>query len=269
MEGARVFLGKDIKAWVRRLSAGRHTIHTAPEPKVISEFMRRLRPVVSEKPLIRCGGALDGGYLVPDDLEGVTHCISPGVSTEISFDEDMAARGMRILMADASVDGPPRDHPNFRFWKKHLGVENDDRTITLESLCDQAGPPGGDLILQMDIEGAEYPVLIDASSETLSRFRIMLIEFHQFQHLNEPMALRLMTAVFSKLMKTHYVAHLQVNNVRAPELISGVPVSSTIELTFHRRDRVESLGGPATLPHPLDRDCVPGNPPAVIPDYWR
>ena len=36
----------------------------------------------------------------------------------------------------------------------------------------------GDLLLQMDVEGAEYPILHEVSEETLAKFRIMIIEFH-------------------------------------------------------------------------------------------
>ena len=30
----------------------------------------------------------------------------------------------------------------------------------------------------MDIEGSEYPVILDTPSDTLNKFRIMIIEFH-------------------------------------------------------------------------------------------
>jgi hypothetical protein len=37
-------------------------------------------------------------------------------------------------------------------------------------------PSAGDLILQMDIEGAEWPVILNASQEVLTRFRIIVLE---------------------------------------------------------------------------------------------
>ena len=45
------------------------------------------------------------------------------------------------------------------FTKKFLGVTNNDLTITLDDWVDGNSPGDGDLILQMDVEGAEWPVL--------------------------------------------------------------------------------------------------------------
>ena len=37
----------------------------------IMRLIRELRPVTAPSPLIRLGPMTDGGYLVPDDLEGI------------------------------------------------------------------------------------------------------------------------------------------------------------------------------------------------------
>ena len=50
----------------------------------------------------------DGGYLVPDDLEGIVACFSPGVSNVAGFEKDCALKGMKVFMADASVEARPR-----------------------------------------------------------------------------------------------------------------------------------------------------------------
>ncbi len=39
------------------------------------------------------GGENDGGYLVPDDLEGIEYCFSPGVSNIATFELDCLNRG--------------------------------------------------------------------------------------------------------------------------------------------------------------------------------
>jgi hypothetical protein len=43
-------------------------------------LVRLMRPIESGHPLVRLGGPKDGGYLVPDDLDGIAFCFSPGVS---------------------------------------------------------------------------------------------------------------------------------------------------------------------------------------------
>ena len=44
------------------------------------ELLTRLYPYDSGHTLLRLGPNGDGGYLVPDDLDGITHCFSPGVA---------------------------------------------------------------------------------------------------------------------------------------------------------------------------------------------
>src|SRR4051794_36195573 len=50
-----------------------------------ADLIQALRPWITEHPLIRLGGEHDGGYLLPDDLDGIVACFSPGVSDEASF----------------------------------------------------------------------------------------------------------------------------------------------------------------------------------------
>lgn len=48
-----------------------------------------LRPRPCPARLIRIGGALDGAYLVPDDLDGIEACFSPGVSNRKDFEDEL------------------------------------------------------------------------------------------------------------------------------------------------------------------------------------
>ena len=75
------------------------------------------------------------------------------------------------------------------FDKRFVGCLTDERYITLDDW--HAAKLGGDstpsLLLQMDIEGAEYETLLAASPSLLGKFRIMIIEFHWLPQLwNEP-----------------------------------------------------------------------------------
>jgi len=51
------------------------------------EVFELLKPKASKTPLIRIGGDIDGSYLVPDDLDGIAACFSPGVN-RIKYFED-------------------------------------------------------------------------------------------------------------------------------------------------------------------------------------
>ncbi len=63
------------------------------EDRQISELISLLKPKYSDCQMKRFGGRGDGGYLIPDGLEGIGGCISPGVSAECSFDTQIADLG--------------------------------------------------------------------------------------------------------------------------------------------------------------------------------
>ena len=54
---------------------------------------------------VRLGGPHDGGYLIPDDLDGIVACFSPGVDQTSAFERDCLDRGMALYLSDASVTG--------------------------------------------------------------------------------------------------------------------------------------------------------------------
>jgi hypothetical protein len=68
----------------------------------IRQLIRTLRPVDCGKPLIRIGGDGAGGYLLPDDLEGIEYCFSPGVSTVADFESHLATLHIKSFLADYS-----------------------------------------------------------------------------------------------------------------------------------------------------------------------
>ncbi len=58
----------------------------------VRELINKLRPISCDKTLIRLGPKGDGGYLVPDDLEGIVACFSPGVGSISKFEKDCTER---------------------------------------------------------------------------------------------------------------------------------------------------------------------------------
>ena len=108
----------------------------------------------SGPPLKRFGPSGDGGYLMPDDLDGIVACISPGVSTECGFDSEMAARGIDVYMADASVAGPSARHDRFHFFPKHLDIAASGRNHDARSASSAYDERMATLRVQLDIEEA-------------------------------------------------------------------------------------------------------------------
>jgi hypothetical protein len=248
----------------------KYGISTGPCAKqdAVRKLIGRMRPVKTDKGLIRIGGDTDGGYLVPDDLKGLKACFSPGVSGTATFEAGMTLRGIPCYLADASVERPPTEDPLFHFTKKYLGVVDDDSTITLDTWVNHYAPGDSDLLLQMDIEGDEWPVLLNVSHATLMRFRIIVIEMHSMWRMMDRLGFRIINATFDKLLREFHVVHLHPNNCTDPVKVAGISVPSLMEITLLRRDSAKVLGPATDFPHPLDRKNVPERPDLVLPAEW-
>lgn len=260
-----------LKSIVERLCGNKVWLEPSSDLNQTRAFIRQLAPVDVGIELTRIGSRGDGGYLVPNDMDGIGGCISPGVSIEIGFDLEMARRGIPVFMADASVKGPPEQHELFHFYPKFLDVVDDEQNMRLESLVAEASlRTAEDLILQMDIEGAEYRVLLDASDEVLNRFRIILLECHHLSRLFGRQNSQLITATFRKLLRHFYVLHIHPNNVCPSTRRGDVEIPPVMEFTLIRKDRARYEPRPGlSIPHPLDRDNVLTQPTLVLPKIWR
>ncbi len=81
--------------------------------------------------------------------------------------------------------------------------------MTLESWVQRKADGRDDLLLQMDIEGAEHDVLPNAPMELLTQFRIIVIEFHNLHGLFDPTAFGLIKRTFLKLLAAFEVWSLR------------------------------------------------------------
>ena len=108
---------------------------------------------------IRVGSMGDGGYVLPDDLDGISHVLSIGVGQEVSFDLHFATRGVPIHQYDPTVAGPPVVHPNFLFNCLGWGEADGDQTISLGTMLSAHRlTETNDVILKFDVEGAEWVI---------------------------------------------------------------------------------------------------------------
>lgn len=230
------------------------------DKKQLLSLIKSLRPLQTRQGLIRLGGKGDGGYLVPNDLKGISACFSPGVGPVIQFEKECAAKGMKVFMADASVKKPHFTEANMNFINKYIGKENKDEFIKLEDWVSNQGFDDKDeFILQMDIEGAEYEIIQDIKPNFLKKFRIIVVEFHHLDRLNQNEFFRQASLAFSKILKTHKCVHIHPNNCRPEFDIFGIKVPKLLEFTFYRNDKLENNAKFTTLPHFLDSNNTSNN----------
>jgi len=260
---------KTIRAAKVRLVAGlgMHATERTPAAEVRA-LLRELRPVHGCVELVRIGPDRDGGYLVPDDLEGISYVFSPGVSTESGFEASLADRGLPVFMADYSVAGPAVPHPRFVFDRKYVGCLTDERYMTLDDWHGaKARDADAELLLQMDIEGGEYETLLAVSAPLLAKFRVMIIEFHWLDELWSRPFFAVASRLFRKLLQTHSVLHIHPNNCCGSVKSGDIEIPRIAEFTLLRNDRLRGAGYRTTFPHPLDRPNV-AKAPLHLPACW-
>ena len=239
----------------------------------IERFIKRFRENYVSADLIRIGGDADGGYLIPDIFDSVNYCFSPGVADTADFEAELSqCYGIKSFMADASVASAPFADENFHFMKKFLGHRTHDDFITLSDWMESGlgGESDHGMILQMDIEGGEYDVLTFESTETLSRFSTMIIEFHGMERLFEPCFLQTISTIFEKLYRNFSICHVHPNNCCVVTSLNGIDVPNVMEVTFLRHDFVDQFKSASalSLPHPLDRKNVAHKPDIGMPKIW-
>jgi hypothetical protein len=223
----------------------------------LRKFFVDARPMDVGYSLIRIGGYNDGGYLVPDDFIGIDGCFSPGVADKADFENELTMRGLKCFMADFSVKEPPLKNQLFDFEPRYLGSFTDSIYITLSDWVNWKSPNSKDLILQMDIEGAEYSVLAETDYSVLEKFRIIVIEFHNFNGLINSKNFELINVVFQKLLKKFVVVHVHPNNFSDTTRYKEFIVPSAVEYTLIRKDRIKKLSPVSSFPNKLDQACSP------------
>ncbi len=256
---------KVIKAFL--LHKNIYLSKTTPYSNIVN-FLTSLKPIKTNHELIRIGGDGDGGYLIPNDLTGIDACFSPGVSTTSDFENDLTGKAIKCFLADFSVDAPPIDNALFDFEKKYLGIDNDETFITLERWINIKAPNKSELILQMDIEGSEYPVIFHTSEDTFTKFRIIVVEFHGLDTILNKEGYELMRLTFSKILKNFDIVHIHPNNCCGTVKYKDLVIPRVMEFTFLRKDRTTHRTPAKNFPNPLDRKNVAGIPDIHLPTCW-
>jgi hypothetical protein len=244
-----------------------YAVKATPAAKVLS-LIKKLRPKDCGVDLIRVGGSGDGGYLIPDDLDGIEYCFSPGVSTVSGFENDLADLHIRSYLADYSVDSPTITRPEFTFDKKYLGSSDRDEFFTLATWKNKyLKDYSGDLLLQMDIEGFEYEVILSAPDSLLDQFRIVVIEFHNVERLFDSLVFDLFSSCFEKLLKSFHVVHIHPNNCCGTVKKGDIEIPKLMEFTFLNKKRAHRPTDIVTFPHKLDSDNT-SRKPLPLPTCW-
>lgn len=225
-------------------------------------FMAALRPMaVVGREKVRIGGAGDGGYVsLPPGENGIAY--SFGVSTCSPWDLAMAERNFSVYQYDGSIPEEPDKHPNIFFNRYFVGTEPSDAlpTKTLGQIIRENNHEHErDIILQMDIEEAEWAIFQEMGLDDQLRFSQIIIEFHNLAFDENRLS------ILKKLCRTHTPVHIHYNNSTLPILIlpDNYFYCPTFEMTLVRSAEHTFHPDDAYYPTPLDfpnRDDLPDIP---------
>ena len=181
-----------------------------------------------------------------------------GIEDDVSWDWEMANRGYEIFMYDPTIDSLPHNREQFHFFKEGiLGIEIKEKSLhTLEHFIKKNGHEDKDnMILKMDVEGAEWSFLSTVSSETLSKFDQILFEFHDMIQPKNQSAMNATLACISKINRTHSLVHLHGNNCGTIlTLDDKVLFPDSLELTYVKTSNYELVDDENIfLPISIDR----------------
>lgn len=184
----------------------------------------------------RFGRLSDGGYVMLDHIGTDDIAISVGIGWDVSWDLAVADRGVRVLQFDPTVAEPPAKHPNFDFKPLRLAAAAGEGALSLADALQRARNAGkGQVILKIDIEGDEWPVLDEVAPAVLEGFAQIVIEFHGFDHVGNPDWRARTLRVARKLASAFEVVHVHGNNFMPVSDWNGFAMPYVLEVTYARK----------------------------------
>lgn len=232
----------------------------------IKKILKKFLPYKTEYDLIRLGDDGDGGYLIPNDLDGINHCFSAGVGHTCEFEKQLLEKfNIMSTMIDPIINKNLKINNKIKFIKKKVsGFEGDD-TVSINNFINKSG----EYILKIDIEGEEYENLIAISQDKLSKARILIIEFHHLRELRSNFFYNLFNKIINKILQNFVVCHTHINNGGKVKYLNSIKVPDIIEMTFINKRRLNNqIKEFAETPNPLDRKILKDKPEIYIDKRW-
>jgi hypothetical protein len=208
---------------------------------------------------------------VPNILDEIDYCFSPGVGNSTSFEDHLLKYNIKSFLADGTIDYKGYEGRH-NFTKKNLNSFDDENNITLSKWMDDKVPDklNNKLILQMDIEGSEINCLYNIPFDYLNRFKIIIIEFHNFHDIITKLGLKIYNDLFDKILNTHRIVHIHPNNFAHKTLrILNIEICSLYEITFiNKRNCKSEKKINYNLPHILDKKNIPNHKEVRCPEMF-
>ena len=221
---------------------------------------------LADHSLIRIGEQTrDGGYIMANDFESGGIAYSFGINNDVSWDLNMARYDYQIYMYDHTIPKLPDTNEHFHYY--HEGISGVDETLqplkTLKYFINKNGhSKTKNMILKMDVEGAEWDFLETVDTKTLKQFDQIIFEMH---NLVRPSCADRALKLLKKLNKTHQLIHLHGNNSGYLLTVGDTIFPDVLEASYVNKDNFYTFEDElVVLPSPLDVPNDMGRPDVIL-----
>ena len=232
----------------------------------LKDIYSLIYPVSTGYKLIRLGERGDGGYLIPNCLEGIEMCFSPGTAEQFQFELDLdRIFNIPSIMCDPSIERPKGLSEKLSFEKLSIGYENKNGMIKLSSwIKKHIEPKENSLMLSLDIEGGEWKVFMEEDHSFLKNFKIMTFELHFLSYLHDTEFVKdYFIPVINNIKSKFDIVHVHPQNGSAycgmysegendEKYLCDCLEFTCLSKSFRLKEPV-----PSKLPHPLDHIMNP------------
>lgn len=198
---------------------------------------------VDDIPLKRIGRIGDGGYVMLDDFVNNNIAYSFGINDDTSWDSDIVDNGINyVYMYDHTIEQLPETRKNFIWFKIGISGEINSDTPelkTLEQLLHENEHDNlNNMLLKMDVEGAEWDVFCNTTSNVLSKFSQIVVELHNITSLENHTKI---VKALENINKTHVPINVHGNNWCGYEIGNMCSIPHTIEVTYINKYTYEKM----------------------------
>jgi hypothetical protein len=217
---------------------------------------------LTDYPLIRIGEQnRDGGYIMANNFQPEGIAYSFGINNDTSWDLSMARYDYDIFMYDHTIDKLPSENSKFHFFKEGIsGTDEEKKPLkTLKHYIEKnEHSKAKNMILKMDVEGAEWDFLENVDTKTLKQFDQIVFEMH---NLVRPSCGDKALKLLEKLNKTHQLIHLHGNNSGYLLTVGDTIFPDVIETSYVNKNSYYTIDDDyVVLPSPLDMPNDLGRP---------
>ena len=215
--------------------------------------------------LVRVGlGNKDGGYIMAQNFYEPGIAYSFGICNDVSWDNVMAELGYNIFMYDHTIEKLPYNRPEFHYFKEGIAGK-DVENVPLKTLEYYINfnnhKKNKNMILKMDVEGAEWDFLETVPDDVLKQFDQIVFEYHNILKIGSEKYIKLL----NKLNKTHQLIHLHGNNSGMSIKAGNAIFCDVLEASYVNKDNYEfEESCDISLPIDMDAPNDTGRPDIIL-----